>query len=251
MARDSSPRYIHTLEDWSRARGPANLIARIAYSGLDQDLPSPFTSGAGRVLLNNWALNAFIVMQTGTPVTVFNRDSGQALGGLQSIRQSVLLRCGGGAPLVTPGDVAIAAELHQPGGVGTRATRPIWNSGRGMFRGPGQNHRATLCVKDFKIKEALATQFRTEFFNLLNMPNFSNPVNSMDAANFGHITTTSVNARLIQMALKVNVLGSTLFSVYAVSDCPLPERGNSDCWHREWGEEPDPLSLHLLNSFAR
>jgi hypothetical protein len=77
------------------------------------------------------------------------------------------------------------------------------NSGRGMFRGPGQTTADFSVFKDFVIKEGVTTQFRTEFFNILNMPNFSNPVNSMDAANFGQITTTSVNARLVQMALKL------------------------------------------------
>ena len=77
------------------------------------------------------------------------------------------------------------------------------NSGRGMFRGPGQTDLDLSLFKDFKIKERMTTQFRTEFFNILNIPNFGNPQASMNSAAFAQISSTSVNARLIQFALKV------------------------------------------------
>jgi len=56
--------------------------------------------------------------------------------------------------------------------------------------------------KDFKFTERINTQFRTEMFNVLNKANFGNPGNNIDNAGYGQITSTSVNARLIQMALK-------------------------------------------------
>ena len=58
--------------------------------------------------------------------------------------------------------------------------------------------------KDFKFRERLVTQFRTEFFNIFNHANFANPQTSLDSAAFGQISSTSVNARLIQFALKVS-----------------------------------------------
>jgi hypothetical protein len=41
-----------------------------------------------------------------------------------------------------------------------------------------------------------------EFFNAFNHPQFNNPGTSFTSATFGAITSTSVNPRLIQMALK-------------------------------------------------
>ena len=56
--------------------------------------------------------------------------------------------------------------------------------------------------KDFKIKESQSLQFRTEFFNAFNHPIFSNPLANAGAGSFGQITSTSVNPRLMQFALK-------------------------------------------------
>jgi hypothetical protein len=44
-------------------------------------------------------------------------------------------------------------------------------------------------------------QFRAEFFNALNHPNFSVPGTNISAG-FGQITSTSTEARIIQFALK-------------------------------------------------
>jgi hypothetical protein len=52
------------------------------------------------------------------------------------------------------------------------------------------------------IHESAVLQFRAEFFNLFNHPQFSNPANDAGSANFGQITSASVNPRLTQFALK-------------------------------------------------
>jgi len=83
------------------------------------------------------------------------------------------------------------------------------NSGRGMFRGPSQCNSDLYVFKDFKLTERFKMQFRTEFFNILNHANFAlgsdtNGKLSLDSASFGQITNTSVNARLIQFALRLS-----------------------------------------------
>jgi hypothetical protein len=75
-------------------------------------------------------------------------------------------------------------------------------------------------AKLFPLSELRAFEFRAEFFNLFNHPNFANPISNLNAlvatggridtttgqvlnaGNFGHIISTSNNPRIIQLALK-------------------------------------------------
>ena len=52
--------------------------------------------------------------------------------------------------------------------------------------------------------EAGNVEFRTEFFNAFNHTQFSNPSANVSSAAFGTITSTAVNPRIIQFALKLN-----------------------------------------------
>jgi hypothetical protein len=48
-------------------------------------------------------------------------------------------------------------------------------------------------------------EFRAEAFNLTNTPNFGNPGANLAApASFGVISGTTINPRIMQLALKVN-----------------------------------------------
>jgi hypothetical protein len=58
--------------------------------------------------------------------------------------------------------------------------------------------------KDIPFTERWRMQFRTEFFNLFNHANFGNPNVNLDSPDYGTIRSTTVNARLIQFALKLS-----------------------------------------------
>ena len=51
----------------------------------------------------------------------------------------------------------------------------IGNSGRNVFRASSFRNWDLSVLKDWKFKERLTAQFRAEFFNVLNHPNFTNP----------------------------------------------------------------------------
>ncbi|MDQ3133373.1 MAG: hypothetical protein M3Q76_01015, partial [Acidobacteriota bacterium] len=93
----------------------------------------------------------------------------------------------------------------------------IGNVGRNVLRGPRQTNVDFSVIKRFPVGEAKSVEFRAEFFNLFNHVNFDNPVSNLNAAgveqntgqiinpgDFGRITSTSNNPRLIQFALKLN-----------------------------------------------
>ena len=193
--------------DRTRAKGPANFdrTQRLALTFV-QDLPNKFTGGAGKLLLNNWSFNGFFVTQTGTPLTVFNRNSGIDLGGIATdVAGAFNSDVVAGASLGTGGALRANLQNYVNKSAWSLAPRNRYgNSGRGMFRGPGQSNLDVSLFKDFRFKERFVTQFRTEFFNIMNLPNFGNPQLSLDNVSFGQISSTSVNARLVQFALKLS-----------------------------------------------
>jgi len=194
--------------DFSRARGPANFDRRhrLALTFV-QDLPNKFTNGPGKWMLSNWSLNGFLVVQGGTPITVINNESGLDLGGIATDAAGAFFSdVVAGAPLTyTSGSLKQNLRSFINPSAWSRAPRNRYgNSGRGMFYGPGQSNLDFSLFKEFKFGERVNTQFRTEFFNLLNKANFGNPSATMNAANFGQINGTTVNARLVQFALKLS-----------------------------------------------
>lgn len=85
------------------------------------------------------------------------------------------------------------------------------NSGRDIITGPGLTTTNFSAIKNFKLKENYALQFRSEFFNLFNHPNFgctsttggcNDPDNNANSSTFGRIRTAGP-AREIQFALKL------------------------------------------------
>jgi hypothetical protein len=52
------------------------------------------------------------------------------------------------------------------------------------------------------IREGATLDFRTEFFNVWNHPQYANPASGAQTASYGVINASSVAPRLIQFALK-------------------------------------------------
>jgi hypothetical protein len=61
-------------------------------------------------------------------------------------------------------------------------------------------------LKDFSIVDRLRMQFRAEFFNLTNTPNFGQPGNGLTTGQFGFVSATAgnMNPRQMQFALKLH-----------------------------------------------
>jgi hypothetical protein len=194
--------------DWSRGRGPANFDRTHRLSLVfNHDLPNKFNAGIGRALFNDWALNGFFVGQTGTPITVTNRDSGRGIGGsnVSTSASDLFADVNAGVPLVSSGKTVDNLDAYINPAAFTKARRGTFgNAGRGMFRGPGQWNIDFSVFKNIPLTERFNLQFRTEFFNLFNHTNFGNPTSSLDSASYGTIRSTSVNARLVQFALKLS-----------------------------------------------
>jgi hypothetical protein len=81
--------------------------------------------------------------------------------------------------------------------------------GRDAISGPGFLNTDFSVTKNTKINERFNLQFRSEFFDIINHPNFGNPVLTVTSSSFGTIQSTRFptgdfgSARQIQFALKL------------------------------------------------
>jgi hypothetical protein len=196
--------------DFSRAKGPANFDRpqRLSFV-FNHDLWTPFQSGAGRAVFGDWSINGFLVTQSGTPLTITNRDSGRGIGGstTSTTATNLFSEVNAGVPLIHSQVNGLSTKENldayiNPGAFFRAAPGTFGGSGRGMFRGPGQWNLDFSLFKDIHLTERFKLQFRSEFFNLFNHANFSDPTTSLDSPNFGVIRGTTVNARLVQFALR-------------------------------------------------
>jgi hypothetical protein len=94
---------------------------------------------------------------------------------------------------------AYALPLFAPGQ--TSATL-FGDARRGTLRGPAQYNVDFSVFKNFKLTESKMLQFRAEFFNLFNTPEFGDPSFLVDTPGAGSISSTVHSSREIQLALK-------------------------------------------------
>jgi hypothetical protein len=87
----------------------------------------------------------------------------------------------------------------------------VGNSGRNRFYGPGFTTVDFSIFKNTRITERIKAQFRAEFFNIMNHPNFAAPNflndanNSIGTPNAGVIASSVglTPSRQIQLGLKL------------------------------------------------
>ena len=155
-------------------------------------LPRPVRTVAG-----GWELSGLLQLESGMPFNVFSgRDN--SLTAVGRDRADVI-----GDPKL-PTDRArkdMIAQFFNPAAFTANAPGSFGTSGRNALVGPGLVNVNTGVYKNFKVLERHEFQFRTEFFNLFNRPNFANPVSTLTSPAFGRIQST-MGARQIQFALK-------------------------------------------------
>ena len=80
----------------------------------------------------------------------------------------------------------------------------LGNASRVPVTGPGFVNSDFSLIKQFALPwENMGLNFRAEFFNLFNHPQFGMPNNDINAGGFGVVTSTVNNPRLVQFGLKL------------------------------------------------
>jgi hypothetical protein len=156
-------------------------------------------------LADGWATTGIITVQTGQPFSVLT-GANQSSTGLGDDRPDLVGNPNSGPRTVSQWFNTSAFVLNAPLTFG--------DAGRNIVTGPGFSNFDMALLKDTAITETVKLQFRVEFFNLFNHPNFALPRNVMTSPGFGALFQTpdvaqgtvglgSGGPRLIQLALKL------------------------------------------------
>jgi hypothetical protein len=174
-------------------------------------LPSPLAR-LERVVLGGWDVAAIVTIQSGSALTIADTNANNVFG-ISEDRAQLSGTCSK-SQLVRAGSVESklggyfnAACFTSPQIVGADGIGTAFgNSGTGIVDGPGQANLDLAVSKTAVVnwpKEQSSFQFRVEFFNALNHPQFANPDANFSSPTFGVISSTAVNARVGQVALKI------------------------------------------------
>jgi outer membrane receptor protein involved in Fe transport len=154
--------------------------------------------GAAGAILNGWELSAIYTYQSGGPLafssatnTNFSQGGGQRP---NLVGDPVLPE---GQPSLTSwfNTAAFAAPVAYAFGSAPRSL--------GNVRSDALSSTDFSVVKNTKLYESMALQFRAEFFNLTNTVRFAPPNTSFGSAAFGQVSAQSNQPRVVQFALKL------------------------------------------------
>ena len=177
-------------------------------------------------VLGGWSVAGVFTIQSGQRLTVTGTNA-QNVFGVVTDRAPFSNATGCNNRFVNPGSVQSKLKnyINSPcfdlnfnsypiigaDGIGT----DFGTSGIGEVIGPSQNNWDLALIKSVSFTERVKLDFRAEFFNAFNHPQFANPDLDVGLSapelglvapnpNFGRITEPSTNPRIIQLALKLN-----------------------------------------------
>ena len=193
------------------------------------------TSGIEEKLIKGWSVSGVTIAQVGDPLTFIDPGTGAAYGtnttlSFQGVTTAQFCPGTGNGSIKNPGGTkanlgsyfrpeVFADQIGNPVGLvcpiplvpsGGPGATDYGNSAVGIATGPGQFNWDITIMKNTKITERVRMQFRSDFYNAFNHPQFADPgaggfggvgFENVTAPNYGVISHLSVNPRLIQFGL--------------------------------------------------
>src|SRR5581483_6952976 len=151
--------------------------------------------GPARRILGGWTLSGNIFYRTGLPYTVVDtgvssllNNYGGSIFAIPAAGASFGQSCGKAAVTDVNGNVA-APCLSTSQFVASGTDYAFGSAGRNAFRGPNFFDMDLALMKDIKLTERMTFSFGAQAFNVLNHPNFDQPVNDIGNPSFGQIQT--------------------------------------------------------------
>jgi hypothetical protein len=155
-------------------------------------------SGLAGAMVNGWELSAIYTFQSGGPLA------------FSSATNTTFAQAGGQRPNLIgdpklPDSERTLARWFNTAAFAAPAAYTFGSAPRslGAVRSDGISGIDFSVVKNTRLYESLALQFRTEFFNLTNTVRFAPPNTAFGAAAFGQVSAQSNQPRVVQFALKL------------------------------------------------
>ena len=150
-------------------------------------------TAAGKIL-GNWQVNGIVALLTGRPRTIgASGASLNAASASQTADQVGAVRKLGG---VGPGQ-----HYYDPSAFAPVTEQRFGTSGRNILDVPGVTNLDLSIYKNFPVNETVKAQFRAEFFNFTNTPQFGNFNSNVNSGGFMTITSAS-NERVVRIGLR-------------------------------------------------
>jgi hypothetical protein len=159
-------------------------------------------------VLGNWQVNGITTFMSGTPFTVYDsngslpQDSAPEISGFPANRPDLIANPNNGPKTAQQWFNLSAFRPVDPNAVAQGAHSVFGSEGRNVVQGPGFGQWDFSAFKNVRMSESKDLQFRAEFFNLFNRPNFGLPNNDINSPTFGQIAS-ALPPRQIQFALKL------------------------------------------------
>ena len=171
----------------------SDVPQRFVFAGV-YDVPKVSEYALLNKLFGGWKAGVNSTLQSGAPFTVFTAANTTNAFPAGTLRPNRI-----GDPRSGPSSLTHyfnIAAFAQP------APYTFGNSPRSVLRGPFSKTVDASLARTFPAGERIRTEFRAEFFNLLNTANFDIPGHTLGNADFGVISTAHP-ARTVEFVLRL------------------------------------------------
>ena len=195
--------------DLAAERGPSLFDARHRFV-FSYQWGLPFfqhSGGLSQAVLGGWQLNGIVTAMSGTPFTIFdstdvsNQGGAPEITGFSANRPNVVAGQNPNSGPKTTSAWLNAAAFEQVIPDPNSPIQQFGNAGRNIGVGPRYSNWDFSIFKNFRVTESKDIQFRAEFFNILNHPNFRLPDSDISSPTFNQIQA-ALDPRVVQLALK-------------------------------------------------
>ncbi len=167
-------------------RGDSDFDIRNSFTaGVTYELPSPESNRVLHAAFGDWSVDTFILARSAPPVDVIGAiffAAGTAL----YPRPNVNL----GVPQVFYGSQYPGGKIFNKAAFTAPPKGQQGDFNRNVLRGFGATQVDFAVQRQFPLAERLRLNFRSEFFNIFNHPNFGFPNNNLTGPLFGRSTQT-------------------------------------------------------------